>query len=61
MIGGPAAFVLSVGYLGDFEKAIRRKFMAEIAGPPARLHFAVQSSLSPALFDCLTRGQVRGR
>jgi hypothetical protein len=61
VIGGPGAFVLSVGDLGDFEKAIRRKFMAEIAGPPARLHLAVRSSLSPALFDCLAPGQRPGR
>jgi hypothetical protein len=61
VIGGPGAFVLSVGDLADFEKAIRRKFVAEIAGPPARLHFAAQSSRYPAHVGCLAPGRFRGR
>jgi Protein of unknown function (DUF1194) len=35
VIGGPGAFVLSVGDLRDFEKAIRRKFLVEISGVTA--------------------------
>jgi Protein of unknown function (DUF1194) len=53
VIGGPGKFVLSVGDLADFEKAIRRKFVTEIAGPPARLHLAASIIRDPALFDCL--------
>jgi hypothetical protein len=34
VIGGPHAFVLAVGDMGDFEMAVRKKFVAEIAGPP---------------------------
>jgi Protein of unknown function (DUF1194) len=61
VIGGPGAFVLSVGDLADFEKAIRRKFVAEIAGPPARLHLAAQSSRYPAHVGCLAPGRFPGR
>jgi hypothetical protein len=61
VIGGSGAFVLSVGDLADFEKAIRRKFVAEIAGPPARLHFAAQSSRYPAHVDCLAPVRFPGR
>jgi hypothetical protein len=61
VIGGPGAFVLSVGDLADFAKAIRRKFVAEIAGPPARLHLAAQSSRYPAHVDCLAPVRFPGR
>ncbi len=57
VIGGPRAFVLSVGDLADFKKAIHRKFVAEIAGPPARLHLAAGIIRNPALFDCLRRSR----
>jgi hypothetical protein len=53
VIGGPGAFVLSVGDPADFNKAIRHKFLTEIAGPPARLHLAAKIIRNPALIDCL--------
>jgi Protein of unknown function (DUF1194) len=61
VIGGPGAFMLSVGDLTDFEKAIRRKFLAEIASPPVRLHLAARTSRYLAAPDCLAPGERPGR
>ena len=46
VIGGPGAFVITVGDRADFEKAIRRKLVLEIAGAPPRIQLAAER-LSP--------------
>jgi hypothetical protein len=59
VIGGPGAFVISVGDRTDFEKAVRRKLVLEIAGSPPRIQRAAER-LSPRP-DCFTIGQSPGR
>jgi hypothetical protein len=54
VIGGAGAFVLAVGDLADFERAIRRKMVDEIAGAPARLQFAADDGRYPPVVDCRT-------
>jgi hypothetical protein len=53
VIGGPHAFVLAVGQVGDFERGIRQKFVAEIAGPPPpSIAVAAQDVGANASFEC---------
>ena len=52
VIGGPHAFVLSVGDMGDFEMAVRKKFVAEIAGPPSSIVLVAQDAGAYAQSDC---------
>ena len=59
VIGGLGAFVLSVGDPADFEKAIRRKFVNEIAGLSALLQLASNERLDLSAADCRTHGQYR--
>jgi hypothetical protein len=61
VIGGPGAFVIAVSDLADFEKAIRRKLVLEIAGLPSRLQLAAYDAHFPPRADCLTIGQSPGR
>ena len=61
VIGGLGAFVLSVGDPADFEKAIRRKFVNEIAGLSAVLQLASNERLDLSAADCLTHGQYQYR
>lgn len=50
VIGGPGAFVILVEDSAEFEAAIRRKLVLEIAGPPVRLmHAAHRSTARPAV------------
>jgi hypothetical protein len=59
VIGGPGAFLITVGDRAEFEKAIRRKLVLEIAGAPPRIELAAESlSLRP---DCFSIGQSPGR
>lgn len=61
VIGGPGAFVISVDEVAEFEVAIRRKLVLEIAGLPARpLKTAYRSPAAPAM-DCSTLGSRPGR
>jgi Protein of unknown function (DUF1194) len=59
VIGGPGAFVITVGDRADFEKAVRRKLVLEIAGAPPRIQPAAER-LSPRP-DCFTIGQAPAR
>jgi len=52
VIGGPHAFVLAVGDMGDLEMAVRKKFVAEIAGPASSIVVAAHDAGAHALFDC---------
>ena len=52
VIGGPHAFVLAVGDMGDFELAVRKKFVAEIAGPPSSTVLVAQDAGAYAPSDC---------
>jgi hypothetical protein len=61
VIGGLGAFVLGVGDPADFEKAIRRKFVNEIAGLSALLQLASNERLDLPAADCLTHGQYHYR
>jgi hypothetical protein len=54
VIGGAGAFVLAVGELADFERAIRRKLVDEIAAAVARLQLVVDDGRYPAVVDCRT-------
>ncbi|WP_420013748.1 DUF1194 domain-containing protein [Tateyamaria sp.] len=49
VIGGPGAFVLPVTDWAEFEDAVRRKLVLEIAGRPARLYRAQ----ADAPYDCM--------
>jgi Protein of unknown function (DUF1194) len=55
VIGGSGAFVITVGDRADFEKAVRRKLVLEIAGTPPRIEPAAER-LSPRP-DCFAIGQ----
>jgi hypothetical protein len=59
VIGGPGAFVITVGDRAEFEKAISRKLVLEIAGATPRIQL-VAESLSPRP-DCFPIGQSPGR
>ena len=59
VIGGPGAFVITVGDRADFERAIRRKLVLEIAGAPLRIQLASESVLFRP--NCLAIGQFPGR
>jgi hypothetical protein len=60
VIGGPGAFVVTVRRLEDFESAIRRKLVLEIAGLPARVIAAQLTQTAPRI-DCLIGEKTRGR
>jgi hypothetical protein len=55
VIGGAGAFVLAVDELADFERAIRRKLVDEIAAAPARLQLAAGDGRYPAVVYCRQR------
>jgi hypothetical protein len=52
VIGGPNAFVIAVDDMTDFEMAVRKKFVAEIAGPPSSVLLAGEHARARDLFDC---------
>jgi Protein of unknown function (DUF1194) len=56
---GGNAFVLAVDDMGDFELAVRKKFVAEIAGPPSSIVLVAQDAGAYALSDCSVH--ARGR
>ena len=59
VIGGPGAFVITVGDRAEFETAIKRKLVLEIAGAPPRMQLAAESLFSRA--NCSAMGQSLGR
>jgi hypothetical protein len=61
VIGGPGAFVVTVRRKEDFEEAIRRKLVLEIAGLPARLIPAAAIAQSAPRVDCMIGEKSRGR
>lgn len=61
VIGGPGAFVIAVHDAAQFEVAIRRKLVLEIAGLPARLMHAAYRPSSAQAIDCATVGERPGR
>jgi len=60
VIGGPGAFVVTVKDVDDFESAIRRKLVLEIAGAPARVIPAAMQGREPRI-DCMIGEKTRGR
>jgi hypothetical protein len=60
VIGGPGAFVVNVRRLEDFESAIRRKLVLEIAALPVKVTPAQITDLPPRI-DCLIGEKTRGR
>jgi hypothetical protein len=60
VIGGPGAFVVTVRDVRDFESAIRRKLVLEIAGSPARVMPAAADVGAPRI-DCMIGEKTRGR
>jgi hypothetical protein len=60
VIGGPGAFVVTVKDVRDFESAIRRKLVLEIAGSPAHLVPAAADLGAPRI-DCMIGEKTRGR
>jgi len=61
VVGGPDAFVIGIDDLAQFEVAVRRKLVREIAGRsprPQLASFVRRSSLS---FDCSALGELPGR
>jgi hypothetical protein len=61
VIGGPDAFVIGIDDISQFEVAVRRKLVREIAGISARLKLASYRSHSGPVADCFPVGQVPGR
>ena len=61
VIGGPDAFVIGVDDISQFEAAIRRKLVREMAGFPARAWLASDRPRSVPVVDCLAVGQAPGR
>lgn len=61
VIGGPDAFVMGIDDISQFEVAVRRKLVREIAGSPARLKLASYRPRSGPLADCFAVGQAPGR
>ena len=53
VIGGPGAFIVPVRDRRQFAKAIRRKLVLEMAGPPPRLQRAQATPPRPPRIDCL--------
>ena len=49
VIGGPRAFVITVGDRADIENAIQRKLVLEIAGAPSRIQFTAESLCLPGV------------
>jgi len=52
VIGGPDAFVIGIDDLAQFERAIRRKLVREIAGIPSRPRIALYRLAAGPAFDC---------
>lgn len=61
VIGGPDAFTIGIDDISQFEVAVRRKLVREIAGLPARAWLASYQPRSSSVVDCLAIGQVPGR
>lgn len=61
VIGGPDAFVISINDMSQFEIAIRRKLVREIAGMPARVWRASDRRQTSPVFNCTTIHQFMGR
>jgi hypothetical protein len=59
VIGGPGAFVISVGDRADFGRAIRRKLALEIGGASPRVQLAAESLYRR--LSCMAFGQSPGR
>ncbi len=60
VIGGPGAFILTVESPDQFESAIRRKLVLEIAGLPL-VTPAAATEFDPELVDCLAGEKSRAR
>jgi hypothetical protein len=59
VIGGPGAFMISVTDMGNFETAVRRKLVTEIAGLPARVIPAAEVTQDRPKVDCLVGEKTR--
>ena len=58
VIGGPGAFMIAVTDPANFETAIRRKLVVEIAGLPARMMPAAEIVRAPRI-DCMIGEKTR--
>ncbi len=58
VIGGPGSFTISVTDVADFEEAIRRKLILEIAGVEPTVMRAAET-LTPSSVDCLIGERTR--
>lgn len=63
VIGGPGAFMITVREVSQFQAAIRRKLVLEIAGrePPEPPIMRVASRLDQPRIDCMIGEKTRGR
>ena len=61
VVGGPDAFVIGIEDISQFEIAIRRKLVREIAGMPARVWLASDWRQTSPVFDCTAVQQFMGR
>jgi hypothetical protein len=59
VIGGPGAFMIAVTDPANFETAIRRKLVTEIAGLPAKVMQAADITSDAAPADCLAGEKTR--
>jgi hypothetical protein len=58
VIGGPGAFMIAVTDMANFETAVRRKLVTEIAGLPARVIPAADTTPA-AKIDCMVGEKTR--
>ena len=61
VIGGPGAFMIAVTDRANFETAIRRKLVTEIAGLPAKVMNAADRSDAGPKADCMIGERTRPR
>lgn len=61
VIGGPDAFVIGIDDISEFEVAVRRKLVREIAGRSERVWLATYRPPSGPVVDCSATGQTPGR
>jgi hypothetical protein len=59
VIGGPGAFMIAVTDMTNFETAVRRKLVTEIAGMPARVIPAAEVVQAAPKMDCLVGEKTR--
>ena len=61
VIGGPGAFMVTVDDMQQFERAVRRKLVLEMAGLPPRLMRAADTLKPAPRIDCMIGEKTRSR